>query len=196
MELRQFFDIFCIHKKMFWGIIFVSVAVGILLFLIQPTVYKTSIMLNVTRDSVQDVNEYIYDDFYRLQADERFADTVVQWILSPYINTEVFGASGNNSIIARRMSSQVIDVSYKTDTIEEGREYAQKLVSTVNIESQRLNQIQLKEGWFIVLGSNPVIVDATYPFYFILGIFSFIGFFIAFWMVMIIHYFLGNNIKK
>lgn len=196
MELREFFAIFVFHKKIFWGVIFSSMVIGIIFFFAQPQAYKTSMTLNITRDHVQSTSEYMYDDFYRLQADEKFADTAVQWILSEHLRVKVFGPSSSANISAKRMSSQVIDVEYKTRSVDSAKESAEKLISVLNIESQKLNKMQQKIGWFVILGSDPIIMDATYSFHFLLMLFFAIGFFIAFWSVMIIHYVIGSADKK
>ncbi|PID52603.1 MAG: hypothetical protein CR972_01205 [Candidatus Moraniibacteriota bacterium] len=196
MELRQFFRIFVIHRMIFWGVICASVVIGIIFFFGQPQVYKTEILLNVTRDRVQNTSEYMYDDFYRLQADERFADTIVQWIMSPYIKMRIGGLSGNVDISARRVSSQVVEVHYKTRTIFAAKEYAEKLISVINDESQKLNRTQAKTGWFVVIGTEPIITDATYSFHFLFVLFGIVGFFVAFWTVIILHYVIGGEIKK
>lgn len=196
MELRTFFEIFVVHKMIFWSTVFCSIAVGVVLFFIQPDAYKTMLTLNITRSGVQSLNEYTYDDFYRLQADERFADTVVQWIKSPHITRAVFESENNVNVTPKRLSSQVIAVEYKTQSVKEGQIIAKKMISALNTESEKLNHIQNQRSWFIILGSDPIIQSAQYSFHFLLGLFSVIGFFMAFWTVMIINYVIDTGVKK
>lgn len=195
MELRDFFALFGIHKKIFWNIVIVSVIIGALFYFVQPQKYKSSLALNVTRDGVQSVDEYTYDNFYRLQADERFADTVVQWINSPHILVKVLDGNIGKKIDAKRLSSQVVEVVYVTDTPKEGAEIAKSLIVALNDEAQRLNQKQNQDNWFVILGSDPVITDNTYSLLFLCGVSGALGFFIAFWSVMIVHYFTNDHTK-
>ena len=99
MELKDFFAIFSVHKKIFWGIITLSIICGAIVYFAQSQTYKTSLTLNVTRDAAPGRDEYSYDSFYRLQADERFADTVVRWIQSAYVVQSVFGDVKTNSFL-------------------------------------------------------------------------------------------------
>jgi len=201
MELKDFFAIFIVHKKIFLGIIIFSVTCGVIVYFTQGQTYKTSLTLNITRDASPEREEYSYDSFYRLQADERFADTVVRWIQSPYVVQNVFGDVKTNSFInknkfsAKRLSSQVVDVTFITTTKKQAESIAKKLVTTLNQESQKLNTQQKQNNWFMILGSKPVVNDNKTSLLFLLSLSGFIGFFIAFWVVMIKHYMTDSKVK-
>jgi len=194
MELKDFFAIFVLHKKIFWGIITISIICSAIVYFAQSQTYKTSLTLNVTRDSAPKSSEYSYDSFYRLQADERFADTVVRWTQSAHVVKDVFGDMGATSFMSRnkfnakRLSSQVVDVTFITSTKKEAEYIAKKLVTALNQESEKLNVEQKQDNWFIILGSEPVIEDNKTSFLFLLSLGAFVGFFVAFWTVMIKHY--------
>ncbi len=197
MELREFFRLFVVRKKLFFGIIFVSIIGGIIFFFAQPQMYKTYLLLNITRNHVQNTTDYTYDDFYRLQADERFADTVVRWVGAPHVKIAVFGADSRVHLSAKRTSSQVVEVTYKTRTQEAAQEAASALLSVINQEAENLNDHQKKVGWFYVIGSDPVIVDVTHALQAVLLVVGFAGFFIAFWAVLIVQYICGEKqVKK
>jgi uncharacterized protein involved in exopolysaccharide biosynthesis len=194
MDLKDFFAIFIIHKKIFWGIIVITVICSAVVYFVQGQTYKTSLTLNVTRDAAPENNEYSYDSFYRLQADERFADTVVRWTQSAHIVKSVFGNMKNSSLVnknkfnAKRLSSQVVDVTFSTVTEKQAKSIAKKLITALNQESQKLNIQQNQKNWFVILGSEPVITDNKTSFMFLMSLGVFVGFFIAFWTVMIRHY--------
>jgi hypothetical protein len=196
MELREFFAIFIYYKKIFFAIILCSMTIAVVFYFIQPQNFKTSLTLNITRDQRAQTNDYSYDDFYRLQADERFADTVVQWIKEPFFTVEIFGSHNAENISAKRLSSQAINVSYRTRTSEQAAYVAQNLVQKINLQTQALNQKQMQDGWFLIMGTDPVITYATHSLTFLMGLFTSIGVFIAFWTVMIIHYLIGISHKK
>lgn len=188
MELREFFGVFIVYKKLFWSIVCGITLIGCIYYFVQPQMYQTSLILNITRSGVQNVDVYTYDDFYRLQADERFADTIVRWIESPYVGVTVLGQEHDDIFSAKRLSSQVVDVTYNTNTIKEGREIAVKLIDTLNVEAQKLNYTQQQANWFVILGSNPIVQDHTYTLFFLFLLGSAIGFFCAFWAVLVMHY--------
>jgi uncharacterized protein involved in exopolysaccharide biosynthesis len=191
MELKEFFEIFVIHKKMFWSIIMISIIVSVIFYFLQPQTYKTILTMNITRGASTTSNNYTYDDFYRLQADERFADTVVRWIQSPFILSEIvqnIEGVNNQKIKAKRLSSQVLETEYVTHNKEDANKVSQKLIKLLNQESENLNIEQKQDNWFIILGSKPIITDNTKSLIFLVALGSFIGFFVAFWVVIIKHY--------
>jgi len=194
MELKEFFAIFIIYKKIFWSIILFFVICGSVLYFLQGQTYETALTLNITRDAAPKSDEYSYDSFYRLQADERFADTVVRWIESPHVVKSVFSDVKTNSFVinkkinAKRLSSQVIDVTFITTTKKEGDSISTKLVKILNQESQKLNIQQKQNNWFLILGSEPVINSNNKPFLLFFAVSVFLGFFVAFWTLMIRYY--------
>ncbi|MEN8252166.1 MAG: hypothetical protein ABFQ53_01125 [Patescibacteria group bacterium] len=200
MELREFFAIFALYKKIFWGIVILFVSLGLIFYVFQEQTYKTTLTLNITRDVSEKTREYSYDNFYRLQADEKFADTVVRWIQAPHMVKKVFGDViveqyflHKNRFNAKRLSSQVISVEFVTNNEEDAHQISQKLIKSLNLESRALNQKQKQDNWFIILGSQPVIIDSNKSIFFVLSVSCFAGFFVAFWVVMVSHYILGSN---
>lgn len=168
----------------------ISVVCCSVYFLIQGQKVKTTLLLNVTRDSASPrTTEYTYDDFYRLQADERFADTIVQWIKSPYIQAQDKHVLGK--ITAKRLSSQVIEVHYVTRSREKAEIVAGDLIDVINDESHKLNSKQEQTHWFIVQGSAPAITDGRLSLSFLVILGMAVGSFVAFWTVLIRHYVLG-----
>ena len=186
MELKAFLVIFVKYKKIFWQIIAGSLFCGVVFFLLQKPSFESALTLNVTRNDTQQTTEYTYDDFYRLQADERFADTVVQWIKSSFVINQIQTVHGN--LEAKRLSSQVIAVTYVTSTEKSAPIVAEQLITLLNTESQKLNEKQNHKDWFIIIGSAPVVRDHTFSLLFLMGLSCAIGFFIAFWVVLFVHY--------
>ena len=137
MELREFIGIFVKDRKVFFGIIFAAALLGALVFRFQPERYETALTLNVARTEADTASDYKYDQFYRLQADERFADTVVRWLAAPSVRADI--ASGANtsprvvsSISAKRLSSQMIDVRYSADRVADFGKTADAITSSIS----------------------------------------------------------------
>ncbi|MEI9966798.1 MAG: hypothetical protein WDN67_04160 [Candidatus Moraniibacteriota bacterium] len=122
MELREYLDIIWRDRRFLGGVFLLGLALGLLVFLFQPVRFQGSLLLNIGRSVSAQApvsGEYTYDDFYRLQADERFADTVVRWLQSPRIIEDInheFAAHmegpGAKSFHASRLSSQVVEVTF------------------------------------------------------------------------------------
>lgn len=199
MELREFFAIFGIHKKLFWGIIGLFVIGSLIFYFLQDQTYKTYININITRSGVDKTSEYTYDSFYRLQADSQFADTVVEWMRSPYVLEHIFDNGDSNAINqkgffrADKMSSQTIAVTFVTATKKEAQNIAQNLNRVLNEEAQKLNKIQKQENWFVIFSNDPIIGDNRSSLSLILFIGFAIGFFVSFWIVMIKHYIVNSK---
>jgi uncharacterized protein involved in exopolysaccharide biosynthesis len=199
MELKEYFAIF---KKHFWLFLFVIamfVTAGALFQLFHPLSYKSSLTLNVTRIGAQQTGDYKYDDFYRLQADERFADTVVRWLGSPRVAVDIYNESkitteGLSSrklsriFKARRLSSQVIEVSYVTKDIKTAQGVAGAVVKVINQETEKLNELQKEESWFTIAAEEPVIRENKWPWEIVILFSALIGIFVGCWAVLIRYY--------
>ncbi len=190
MELRDIIAIFRTYRMTFFLFCGIAIACGALFFVVQRHDYKTTLLLNVTRDSYVASGAYEYDQFYRLQADERFADTVVQWIMSPSLQTRVF--ADGTTLRARRLSSQVVEVIYRTRTTEDATAVAQRVTMLVNAEAQKLNEQQSAPNWFMVVADAPVTVPGAYRAGMIFGASLFSGIFIGFWAVLLQRYFTSD----
>jgi capsular polysaccharide biosynthesis protein len=173
MELKQYFKIFGKNLVWFLIVLLLTVAIGAGYKHYKnsrPESYQVSLLLNITRNGIQTTDNYRYDNFYRLQADERFADTVVKWIKNPRIVTNVYNETGMISggidldalsgfFNARRLSSQAIEVSFIAQSAVEAQNLSENLVKTLNSESKSLNQFQKEDSWFKIIGDEPVIKE-------------------------------------
>jgi hypothetical protein len=199
MELKLLIRIFRRHAHLFLAVVFLCAAIGALLGALQKPSVKAFLMLNVTRSGTESTNEYRYHDFYRLQADERFADTVVQWMRSPRLRADVcermrarFDRQETcffDRVSAKRLSSQMIEVSYTAPNEASAVFAGEVLVATVNAEARLLNEMQQEPAWFLVLGSDPVIEDGRVSVSVATMIALAIGVFLGFWVVLLTRYF-------
>ena len=198
MELKEYIGIIKKNIKLF-----LSVMAGIIMFVFayfffRPVSYTTSLTLNITRSGSQDTSEYKYDDFYRLQADEKFAETLVQWLGSPRIVEDIYREAGINtqdytlrqlgkSIKAEKLSSQVVSVTFHSSDNKTAQNIAGAISEVISKNTEDLNKNQSEKTWFEVVFENPVtkIDKASWLTAMIVVLFSV---FAAFWVVMIRHY--------
>lgn len=179
----------------FLGALALMLVAGALFFVLQPRDYKTTLILNVTRDTYVASGAYEYDQFYRLQADERFADTVVQWISSASLTKRVFADDGAK-IRARRLSSQVIEVTYRTHTAEDAAAAADRITNIVNTAARSLNERQSVPNWFMVVPDAPVSVPGAIPATTVCLASIVAGVFVGFWTVLLRHYFAAPRAQQ
>lgn len=199
MELREIVAIFQAQRRLFGAIVGIFLLGGILFLLFQPQRHDVSLVLNVTRSGANVGSDYAYDDFYRLQADERFADTVVRWLSLPGIVNAIFEESSvdasravrrplGNVFKAQRLSSQVIHVTYVTRDEDAARKTASALTSVINRETEKLNAAQQEKGWFVILADAPVVSDGAHGAASVLSLLILLGIFFGAWGVLLRHY--------
>lgn len=194
MEFRDFCLIFVRHAKLFFGVFSGFVLLSIVVFLFQPAKFEASLTLNVSRSGSQSTPDYTYDQFYRLQADERFADTVVRWLAAPSVRSDIRSSAGVSasvvdSIVAKRLSSQMIAVTYSSqDRIGFG-EMSRAVSGTLNAETAKLNALSKDTDWFVVLSDEPVVSDARIPARIMIPSGAALGAFFGFWIVLLVWYF-------
>jgi capsular polysaccharide biosynthesis protein len=199
MELKEYVNIFRKNARAFVITILVVVVAGLLFNFLRPLNYNSILTLNITRIGIQQTPDYRYDDFYRLQADEKFSDTVVRWLSSPRIATDILNDSKittsglsvwsiSRFFKAERLSSQVIQVSYVANNSTTAQNISQSVLKIINTETEKLNQDQKEASWFKVLGGNPVVKENKFNWGITFLAALLLGIFFGIWVVMIKHY--------
>lgn len=199
MELKEYINIFKTHIKSFILAVVLVLIGGILYFSLWPVMYNTSLTLNITRGGTQETAEYKYDDFYRLQADEKFAETVVEWLKSPrtvsdiYLNSDINPSQFSlrkleKSLQSEKLSSQVVSVKFSADTPEKAKKISDSIskITAKNIESLNLNQQE--KNWFEVVAQDPVVAQGSLNFWVVILAALVLGIFLGLWTVLIIYY--------
>lgn len=201
MELRQFIHIFKKHFTLFLSIVGIVVVGAVLTLLFRPTSYDTTLSLHIARDNQQTEKtdeKYNYDQFYRLQADERFADSVVRWLESPRIvydilrDAELGGNSDDsfeeNKFDARRLSSQFIEVRFSTPSEAHAIRIADAINTVLNNKTDELNKGGDNANWFVIVVDDPITREASIDplrFGFLIGI---LAVFLGLLSILIWHY--------
>lgn len=199
MELKEYIKIIKNKKNLFFGTIFAIVIIALGYFFFLPVRYDASLTLNVTRTGSQDTADYKYDDYYRLQADERFVDTIVEWIRSPRVASDIYAEAGIDSsafsmgkfsgnITAEKRSSQIAAVSFSTVSVEAAQKISAGVVKIITKNTNELNANQKENTWFSVLSAAPVVVKYQ-PNYGLIFLASLcLGIFLGFWVALVKHY--------
>lgn len=173
MELKEYIAILRKQKRWFWGIALGLIAAGLIWQQTQPKIYSGDLLLNVGRSGgTTTTGEYTYDNFYRLQADERFADTLVRWLSNSRFVLDTLDAAGlsgdkytekdlTHIFSAERLSSQVVEVRFTNQDTALIKKIAQSVLDVSDRYTSALNPGQ--DNWFVIVGSDPVIRDARVP---------------------------------
>lgn len=192
MELREILEIFLARRRVFFWTLGCFLVGGLLFWEMQPISYRADITMNVARSEMRETNDYSYDSFYRLQADERFADTVVRWLESPRILSDIKREAGENlasQISADRLSSQVIRVQFRVPERNIVDPITQSMFRVLNHEAKSLNTGPDPAGWFVLVGDVPVVSDARFSFVRTLLFSGAIGVFFGFLLLLLSWYF-------
>lgn len=199
MELKEYFLIIKRQYKLFLAVVSLVVLGVSGYFFFRPISFETSLFLNVTRSGNQTSEGYKYDDFYRLQADEKFAETIVQWLKSPRIVLDIHSSAGKDMqnlslkqlakvFEADKLSSQIVAVKFSTPDEKTAEKIAQAICEILKKNTEKLNEDQKETTWFEIKADSPVIVKSSYVPW-IIFIFSLAtGMFLGFWIVLGKHY--------
>ncbi len=90
MELKEYLKVFSKYRTTFivvWAVVILS---GLLIASLLSQKYKATFSIDITRDvQAEGTQEYDYDQFYRLEADDRFGKTIVQWFEDEAIVSQI-----------------------------------------------------------------------------------------------------------
>jgi capsular polysaccharide biosynthesis protein len=199
MELKEYLQIIKRNIAAFAAVIIIVVLGSFIFFAMKPVNYSTSLALNITRSGSQQTSNYKYDDFYRLQADEKFSETIVEWLRNPRTVANIYAVAGIDvndftlrqlakSIVPKKLSSQFVSISFSAHSVDLAKKISSAIVTVISKNTSELNKNQNESTWFEVVAHDPVIArDKISPLVLLLASLL-IGIFLAFWVVLIIHY--------
>lgn len=198
MPLRNFVSLFVRQRRLFLAISLTGLVCGLAVYRLQGQSYETTILLSVTRRAALETNDYQYAHFYRLQADERFADTLVRYLETPQAERALLGAANVTAVEVRtvhqpllhpvRLSSQLVSVTYRTRSFQGAGKVADALPQIANAFTDDLNREAHASDWFTLVSSDPVITDGRFSWRLALGAGFALGAMVAFWVVLMVHF--------
>lgn len=199
MELKELIAVFQKKAYFFLAIVFIFIVAALFWQKNQPETFRATLLINIGRTSVSEAPDYTYDSFYRLQADERFADTVVRWLSTPRVVEDIYKEAHldpaylglkdlANVFVAGRLSSQMISVKYGSENRKIIEQLATATVTVLNRYADTLNTEEKSKNWFVIIGSEPVIRDSRVGLNQALAVGLILGLFVGFWLVVLRHY--------
>lgn len=203
MELKEYVKIIKQHKMLFGGIwIFIAIIAFIWVFS-QPESFNATMSIDIARQGAQNdsetVREYDYDQFYRLEADDRFANTVVQWLKDPGVVNSIYADSKlkapsdslrslSKAFRAEKLAPNYIQIKYSaTDPSNAGVIFR----ATEKIITKRTNSLNADaqdQNWFKTIFSGPIVAKKKLPVLPVaVGVIAG-GFLVSIFGVMVRHY--------
>jgi hypothetical protein len=204
MELKEYILIIKKHLRTFLFVIFLVLVSGLTYFYARPTSYDASLALNITRKGIEQTTDYKYDYYYRLNADEKFADTVVEWLRDPGTVRGIYENSGIAAVDLslkkltklfkpEKRSSELVLVYFSSSNEKEIKNISDSIKKEISQNTNNLNYLQKDANWFDIFGEDPVIVKHSFNLPLIVAGLFFFGIFLAFWVVLITHYFIKDS---
>src|SRR5262245_41993460 len=133
MSPSELLHLFVTERRLFLGCVVVAVAGAVVFSFTQPPRYMSEVILSVARTAIATTSQSAYDQFYRFQADERLADTLVSYLTSrtgrervaerAALTPTAFQTYTGATLRAARFGTNLVQVEYTTHD----RESAQKI---------------------------------------------------------------------
>ncbi len=195
MELKQYLKIIKENAKLILIITLLTVLFSFVFSAIKPTKYDASLSLLISPNKTQETDDFKYNGYYALQAGEIIADSTEQWIKSPEFVSAVYqkvqldpnfrNIKGYaKKFKADKMSSQYVEVKFETDTKEEAEKISQAITKILNNKTEILAENSQEELSFVIVGSQPIILESrpNIVFNMIIGLIAglFLGIFTVF----------------
>lgn len=203
MELRDFLNLFIQRKQLVFGIVIFALLVGLFAYRLQTQWYEGEVLLSVTRQGSEATAEYQYDQYYRLQADERMADTIARYLETSIGRQETARRAALSAdrekefslskVAALRLSPSLIKVTYPALTPTEADRIAAALAETAERHIASLNEQAANRNWFTLVPSEAFSQDGRFTLPVALGIGLAAGIFVAFWTVLGLWYWRGKQ---
>lgn len=173
MELKEFVKLLKDNFKIFIVILVGVILIDLIVFNSQTKFYNASIGVDIAREKNQEQSEnkdYQYDQYYRLQADEKFAKNIISWLDDPVFlklnqkdfNENKIGKWENVfALKASQSSSNYIKINYKAKDTRSAFLFGKILKKNLEQKNQQLNFDQ-NNNWFKLIMSD-VYVEKNNP---------------------------------
>jgi len=190
MELREYYKILKSNVSVLIYTVIIVVVAAYAWSVRAAQTYTASMLLNINRTETQATADYRYDQFYRLQADDKFADTVAQWLAAPGVAKDIFEKAGistdqitmrqlSKSFHAEKLSVNIVNVRYSTENQDEAERIAPAVESVVSDKTKSLNASAKDPDWFQIDSSNFILLKNVQDLRLNLGIAALIGLFLG-----------------
>lgn len=198
MELKEYIRIIKQNKALFLGAWLAVILVCLSWWKTRPVSYDVAMSIEVARQGTQSGEAYQYDQYYRLEADSKFAETVVQWLKDPAIANAVLQQSEVDSakslkklaktFRAEKLSSTYLQVRFSVNNPASGEKVSKALTEILKGKVTELNNNNANSTWFSLVFGKPIIAQAKISGW-VVGLVAIIGGFgLAVLATLIRHY--------
>ena len=190
MELKEFYKIWRANISVVIYTILIAAVTVYAWSVKQSQTLSASLLLNVSRTETQNTADYRYDQFYRLQADEKFSETIVEWLKAAGVSYDIFAKAGiktgekslrqlSKSFRAEKLSPGLVGISFSAQTEDEAKKIGDAVNSIISQKTKDLNANTRDPYWLEVSSSNFIVAKNIQDLRINLGIATLIGLFIG-----------------
>lgn len=180
MELKELCKVFREGKGLFLAIVATCFGVLFVILWMTPQVFVSTVTFTITRDAEMKTSDAYptREDFglyYRFQADDAFAETVVAWLHTPQIVRSISaqmeelnipfthgGRSLTKHYETTQRSAHVIDVQYRAVSPRAAKEEARLITAQIGERAERLTGAAQASSGFKIISEESYVEPFTY----------------------------------
>jgi hypothetical protein len=202
MELKEFLNLIKKSPITFVVLFLIVFFTGLLWYDKESKLYQGSVAINISRGDKDLMEDYQYDQFYRLQADEKFGKNVVSWVGDPglmelsrkdFVRIRKEGWGDISKVKAIQSAPNYVKVQFKSKTQQSAVIFGKILGKNLNKKTQELNIDQDEKNWFKLTANDVYVAKNLVNVYFVLIVSACLGLLLGIFGVLIMHYFSGNE---
>ncbi|MBT3356087.1 hypothetical protein HN784_03700 [bacterium] len=175
MELKEYLKVLKKYKTTFVVIWVGAIAFGLIAASLVPQRYKTTFSIDITRDTQEEgTQEYDFDQFYRLEADDRFGRTIVEWFSDGAIVNNIHAVARSveenfeneeleTKFKAKKLANSYLRVSFLVSEKKEVKPLFLGVKKVLNEKTKEFNGGFNKQSSFKLIFNGPTIANATIP---------------------------------
>lgn len=164
MELKDFFSVVKKYLAIVLLVVFVIVSATAFFSVMTPQKYQSSasILIQPTREPT---TQYQYGGYYAIQASELFADTILGWLKSSEVMSEIFQdakiavtsdniAALSGQIVARKVPPQNVELQLNDKDQARSKMLMQAIIDVVKNKTDIINKNAGEGSTFTIISSD------------------------------------------
>lgn len=179
MEFKQYLKITKKHKGLFLSLWGLTVTVVALVFFFHPWQkgYESSFSFDISRLGSAELElleeDYQYNQYYKLEANDMFAETINRWLMDPAMTGEIlkeakvaadFNSIKNSSKFfkAERLAPGFVQVYFSAESPTQAKEIFAASRNVLSRKVELLNEEAQELDWFYLIFSDVVIMERSF----------------------------------
>ncbi len=180
VDFSEYLKIFRKSRGLVLGLSFCGLLLALLLTGSRPDFFETATTLTLNRTSTLDQREvdyYLFDNYYGIQSSGFLADTVVSWLASPPVVTEIYERAGlvvpkvnspfklGKLFKARKIIPATVQISLRDPDSEVSKKLVASAIEAIKARTETFNKAgEQTASRFQVFAEDPVTLKRQKPY--------------------------------